>query len=215
MGKKVNPIGIRLGYTKKSSSFWYSDKKNFSTILKSDIQIREYIINKLKKYHVMGNIFIERMKNNVKIIIKSSKPGVIIGKKGEEIEKLRVQLYNKYKISVNINILEIKKPDLDAIWLANNISSQIKKRIVYKRIIKRSIFNAMKYGARGIKIMISGRLGGIDIARKEWFKEGRVPLHTLKSDIDYATSTVNTSYGVIGIKVWVYKGDIIKKYVKT
>lgn len=207
MGQKVNPIGIRLGFVKKSNSFWYPDGDTFANTLKSDLLIREYIINNLPKSSTVSKIFIERINKNVKIVISTAKPGIIIGKKGEDIEKLRLKLSSLYGISVNINVEEIKKPELDAYLAAENIASQLKKRVMFRRAMKRAVTNAMKQGAQGVKVSVSGRLGGADIARREWYKEGRIPLHTFKADIDYGFAEAKTTYGVIGIKVWVYKGD--------
>lgn len=208
MGQKVNPIGIRLGFTKKSNSFWYPDGESFANILKSDIEIREYIIKSLPKSSAVSKIFIERIGQNVKIEISTAKPGIVIGKKGEDIEKLRSKLSTSYGISVSINVEEIKKPDLDAYLVADNIATQLKKRVMFRRAMKRAIINAIKQGAKGIKVAVSGRLGGAEIARREWYKEGRIPLHTFKADIDYGFSEAKTTYGLIGVKVWIYKGDI-------
>lgn len=208
MGQKVNPIGIRLGFTKKSNSFWYPDGDSFANILKNDIEIREYIIKSLPKSSAVSKIFIERIGQNVKIEISTAKPGIVIGKKGEDIEKLRSKLSTSYGISVSINVEEIKKPDLDAYLVADNIATQLKKRVMFRRAMKRAIINAIKQGAKGIKVAVSGRLGGAEIARREWYKEGRIPLHTFKADIDYGFSEAKTTYGLIGVKVWIYKGDI-------
>lgn len=217
MGQKVNPIGIRLGFVKKSNSCWYPDGESFSNTLKNDILIREYIMNNLPKAAGISKIFIERISKNVKIIINTIKPGIIIGKKGEDIEKLRIKLGILFKISVNINVEEIKKPELDAYLMAENISSQLKKRVMFRKAMKRVASSAMKQGAQGVKMCVSGRLGGVDIARREWHKEGRIPLHTFKADIDYGFTEAKTTYGVIGIKVWVYKGDIVleKKHLEV
>lgn len=208
MGQKVNPIGIRLGFIKKTNSFWYPDGDSFANILKSDLEIREYIIKNLPKTSAVSKIFIERIGQNVKIAISTAKPGIVIGKKGEDIEKLRSKLSTFYGISVSINVEEIKKPDLDAYLVADNIASQLKKRVMFRRAMKRAIINAIKQGAKGIKVAVSGRLGGAEIARREWYKEGRIPLHTFKADIDYGFSEAKTTYGLIGVKVWIYKGDI-------
>jgi small subunit ribosomal protein S3 len=207
MGQKVNPIGIRLGYSKKSNSFWYPDGDTFANTLKNDLEIREFILNTLPKSSSISKIFIERISQNVKISINTAKPGIVIGKKGEDIEKLRTKLSSLYNISVTINVEEIKKPDLDAYLVAESISSQLKRRVMFRRAMKRAVVNAMRQGAKGVKVAISGRLGGADIARREWYREGRVPLHTFKADIDYGFSEAKTTYGVIGVKVWIYKGD--------
>jgi len=208
MGQKVNPIGIRLGFTKKSNSFWYPDGDSFAKILRSDLEIREYIIKNLPKSSAISKIFIERISQNVKISISTAKPGIVIGKKGEDIEKLRMKISNAHSISVRINVEEIKKPDLDAYLVADNIAIQLKKRVMFRRAMKRAILNAIKQGAKGIKVAVSGRLGGAEIARREWYKEGRIPLHTFKADIDYGFSEAKTTYGLIGVKVWIYKGDV-------
>ena len=176
MGQKVNPIGIRLGFIKKSNSFWYPDSDTFANTLKNDLMIRDYILNNLPKSSSISKIFIERISQNVKIVISTAKPGIVIGKKGEDIEKLRSKLSGLYRISVSINVEEIKKPDLDAYLVAENISSQLKRRIMFRRAMKRAVVNAMRQGAKGIKVSVSGRLGGAEIARREWYKEGRVPL---------------------------------------
>jgi len=209
MGQKVNPIGIRLGFIKKSNSFWYPDGDTFANILKSDLMIRKYILDNLPKASAISKIFIERINQNVKIAISTARPGIVIGKKGEDIEKLRSKLSNLYNISVSINVEEIKKPDLDAYLVAENIAAQLKRRIMFRRAMKRVVVNAMRQGAKGIKVSVSGRLGGAEIARREWYKEGRVPLHTFKADIDYGFAEAKTTYGIIGIKVWIYKGDVI------
>jgi small subunit ribosomal protein S3 len=209
MGQKVNPIGIRLGFTKESNSLWYPNCDTFANTLKIDISIRDYINKNLSKSYSISKIFIERLGRSVKIFIFSSKPGMVIGKKGEDIEKLRSNLSKLYNISVNINVEEIKKPDLDSLLVAENIGMQLKRRIAFRRAMKRAVSNAIRQGAKGIKVSISGRLGGADIARREWYKEGRIPLHTFKADIDYAFTEIKTTYGMIGIKVWIYKGDII------
>ena len=209
MGQKVNPIGIRLGFIKKSNSFWYPDGDTFANILKSDLMIRKYILDNLPKASAISKIFIERINQNVKIAISTARPGIVIGKKGEDIEKLRSKLSTIYNISVSINVEEIKKPDLDAYLVAENIAAQLKRRIMFRRAMKRVVVNAMRQGAKGIKVSVSGRLGGAEIARREWYKEGRVPLHTFKADIDYGLAEAKTTYGIIGIKVWIYKGDVI------
>lgn len=209
MGQKVNPIGIRLGFIKKSNSFWYPDGDTFANTLKSDLEIRNYILNSLPKSSSISKIFIERIGQTVKIAISTAKPGIVIGKKGEDIEKLRAKLSSLYNISVSINVEEIKKPDLDAFLVADNIAMQLKRRVMFRRAMKRAVINAMRQGAKGIKVSVSGRLGGAEIARREWYKDGRIPLHTFKADIDYGFSEAKTTYGVIGVKVWLYKGDIV------
>ena len=211
MGQKVNPIGIRLGFIKKSNASWYPDGDSFANILKNDLNIRDYIKTKLSKNANISTILIERIGQNVKIIINTAKPGLVIGKRGEDIEKLKVNLSKIYNITVNINVEEIKKPELDAYLVAENVAMQLKKRVMFRRAMKRAVLNAMKQGAKGIKVAVSGRVGGADIARREWYKEGRIPLHTFKANIDYGFAESHTVYGVIGVKVWIYKGDIIVK----
>lgn len=206
MGQKINPTGFRLSVLKNWSSKWFAHGKNFSRLLNEDIKVREYLRKKLAHASV-GQIVIERPSKNARITIYSSRPGIVIGKKGEEIEVLRKELEKLIHIPVHINIEEIRKPELDAQLIADNIAQQLEKRIMFRRAMKRAIQNAMRLGAHGIKIMSSGRLNGIEIARTEWYREGRVPLHTLRADLDYATSEANTTYGIIGIKVWVFKGE--------
>ena len=208
MGQKVNPIGIRLGFTKKSNSFWFPEGKTFAETLKSDIEIREFILNSLPQSAAISKILIERISINVKINIKTAKPGIVIGKKGEDIEKLRLKLSNVYNISVTLNIEEIRKPDLDAYLVAKNIAFQLKRRVMFRKTMKKAVVSAMKQGAKGIKVAVAGRLGGIDIARREWYREGRIPLHTFRADIDYGFAESKTTYGVIGVKVWIFKGFI-------
>ncbi len=208
MGQKVNPIGIRLGFIKKSNSFWYPDGNSFANILKSDLKIREYILKNLPKSAAISKIFIERIGKDVKIAINAVKPGIVIGKKGEDIEKLRAKLSKFFNILATVNVEEIKKPDLDAYLVADNVASQLKKRVAFRRAMKRAVSATMKQGAKGIKVAVSGRLGGAEIARREWYREGRVPLHTFKADIDYGFSEAKTTYGIIGVKVWIYKGNV-------
>lgn len=209
MGQKVNPIGIRLGFIKKSNSFWYPSVDTFADTLRCDLEIRDYILKSLPKSSLVSKIFIERLGQTAKIIISTAKPGIVIGKKGEDIEKLRLKLINLYKLSITFDVEEIKKPDLDAFLVADSIAMQLKRRVVYKRAMKKAVTNSMKQGAEGIKISVSGRLGGAEIARREWCKEGRIPLHTFKADIDYGFSEAKTTYGLIGVKVWIYKGDVV------
>lgn len=211
MGQKVNPNIIRIGIIKESNSRWFPVLNKFNELLKSDIKIREIIRKKFFSTCSISNIFIERTGKNIKIIIRSSKPGFIIGKKGEEIDKLRSMFIKKLKSIVHINIKEVKTPDSDAVIVADNIARQLEKRMMFRRVMKKSISSALKQGAKGIKISISGRLGGNDIARKEWYKEGRVPLQTFRANIDYHSSIAKTNYGIIGIKVWIFKGEILNK----
>lgn len=208
MGQKVNPNGIRLGIVKEWSSKWYADAKQFANYLHTDLQVRNYLEKKLAAAGV-SRIQIERPARNAKITIYAGRPGVIIGKKGNDIEALSKEAGKIMGIPVHINIDEVRKPELDAKLIAQSIAQQIERRVMYKRAMKRAVQSAMKAGAEGIKITVSGRLGGAEIARTEWYREGRVPLHTFRADIDYATQRANTTYGVIGIKVWVFKGEVI------
>lgn len=210
MGQKVHPIGIRLGITKDWNARWYADSKNYSDFLISDIEIRKELNEKLKHASV-SQINIERVANGIRITIHTARPGVVIGKKGEDIEKLKQSLIEKTGLPVNINIEEIKKPELDAKLVAESIAQQLEKRIQFRRAMKRAVGNAMRLGAEGIKVNVSGRLNGAEIARAEWYREGRVPLHTLRADIDYATFEADTTYGKIGVKVWIFKGEKLEK----
>lgn len=210
MGQKVHPIGIRLGITKDWNSRWYADSKNYSDNLISDVEIRNELNEKLKHASV-SKINIERVANGVRVTIHTARPGVVIGKKGEDIEKLKQALTAKTGLPVNINIEEIKKPELDAKLVAESIAQQLEKRIQFRRAMKRAVGNAMRIGAEGIKVTVSGRLNGADIARAEWYREGRVPLHTFRADIDYATFEADTTYGKIGVKVWIFKGEKLGK----
>ena len=207
MGQKIHPIGFRLSVTKNWSSKWYSNSKNFAELLHKDIEVRDYLKKKLAGAGV-SKIVIERPAKNAKITIYTARPGVVIGKKGEDIEHLRNELKKRMGLpDVGLNIEEVRKPEIDAQLIADSITQQLEKRIMLRRAMKRAMQNAMRLGALGIKIMSAGRLNGIEIARSEWYREGRVPLHTLRADIDYGTSEALTTYGIIGVKVWVYKGD--------
>ena len=208
MGQKINPTGFRLSVLKNWSSKWYANSKNFPGMLNEDIKVRGYLKKKLAHASV-GRVIIERPSKNARITIYSSRPGVVIGKKGEDIEVLRGALQKLMGVPVHVNIEEIRKPEIDAQLIADNIAQQLEKRIMFRRAMKRAMQNAMRLGAQGIKIMSSGRLNGIEIARTEWYREGRVPLHTLRADLDYGISEAKTTYGVIGIKVWVFKGEVI------
>ena len=210
MGQKIHPVGFRLSVLRNWSSKWYANSKNFPVMLQEDIKVREFLRQKLA-HAAVGKILIERPAKNAKITIYSARPGVVIGKKGEDIELLKAQLQKMLGVPVHINIEEIRKPELDAQLIADSIAQQLQKRIMFRRAMKRAITNAMRLGAQGIKIMSAGRLNGIEIARTEWYREGRVPLHTLRADIDYGTSEAKTTYGVIGIKVWVFKGEVMAK----
>ena len=206
MGQKIHPTGFRLPVTRNWSSRWYASNKNFATMLAEDLKVREYLKARLKNAAV-SRILIERPAKNARITIFSARPGVVIGKKGEDIENLKAELTRRLGVPVAVNIEEIRKPEIDAQLIADSITQQLEKRIMFRRAMKRAMQNAMRLGAQGIKLMSSGRLNGIEIARCEWYREGRVPLHTLKADIDYGFSEAKTTYGVIGVKCWVYRGD--------
>lgn len=210
MGQKIHPTGFRLSVQRNWLSRWYANSNNFATMLNEDIKVREFLSERLKNASV-GRILIERPSKNARITIFSSRPGVVIGKKGEDIEVLRSELQKRMGVPVHVNIEEIRKPELDAQLIADNIAQQLEKRIMFRRAMKRAMQNAMRLGAQGIKIMSSGRLNGIEIARTEWYREGRVPLHTLRADLDYGTSEAKTTYGIIGIKVWIFKGEVLGK----
>src|SRR5229473_148425 len=210
MGQKIHPTGFRLAVNRDWTSKWYANSKHFPTILNEDIKVRAYLKKKLAHASV-GKITIERPAKNARITIHSARPGVVIGKKGEDIETLRANLRKMMGTEVGLNIEEIRKPEIDAQLVADSIAQQLEKRIMFRRAMKRAMQNAMRLGAQGIKIMSSGRLNGIEIARTEWYREGRVPLHTLRADIDYGLGEAKTSFGVIGIKVWVYKGEVMPK----
>ena len=209
MGQKVHPTGIRLGIVKDHNSVWYADSKAYAKNLINDIEVREYILKKLDAASV-SRVKIERpAQTNAKITIFSARPGIVIGKKGEDVDGLRKELSARMGVPVNINIEEIRKPDLDARLVAQNVAQQLERRVMFRRAMKRVVQNAMRQGAQGIKVQVGGRLGGAEIARSEWYREGRVPLHTLRADIDYATYEAHTTYGVIGVKVWIFKGEVI------
>jgi len=210
MGQKVNPIGIRLGITRDWSSRWYADTKNFPAHVYTDWVVRDFLRKKLTDASV-SRIHIERAARKANITIHTARPGMVIGKKGEDIEKLRVEAAKLMKMSVadvRINIAEIRKPELDATLVAESIAQQIEKRVMFRRAMKRAVMNTMRSGALGVKVRIAGRLNGAEISRSEWVREGRIPLHTFRADIDYGTAEARTTYGVIGIKVWVFKGEV-------
>ncbi|KDE39672.1 MAG: 30S ribosomal protein S3 [Nitrincola lacisaponensis] len=207
MGQKVNPTGIRLGIVKDHTSVWYADKSDYAGKLLNDLKVRSFLEGKLKNASV-SRIDIERPAQNAKITIHTARPGIVIGKKGEDVEVLRSAISEMMGVPVHINIEEVRKPDLDAKLIAQSVASQLERRVMFRRAMKRAVQNSMRIGAKGIKIQVSGRLGGAEIARTEWYREGRVPLHTLRADIDYATYEAHTTYGVIGVKVWVFKGEI-------
>ena len=213
MGQKVNPIGIRLGITRECTSKWYASKKDFPGHVYTDFRVREFLSKKLAEASV-SRILIERAANRVNITIQTARPGIVIGKKGEDIEKLRQQtadLLGRPMADIRLNIAEIRKPELDAQLVADGIAQQIEKRVMFRRAMKRAVMSTMRSGALGIKVRLSGRLNGAEIARTEWSREGRIPLHTFRADIDYGFSEARTTYGVIGIKVWIFKGEVFDK----
>ncbi len=213
MGQKVHPNGIRLGIVKDWDSKWYADSKTYPDYIKSDFDLRTFIKKKLKDASV-SRIAIERPAKKVNITIHTARPGIVIGKKGEDIEKLRSQVAEMIGMHINdvrININEIRKPELDAQLVAEGIAQQLERRVMFRRAMKRSVTNTMRVGAEGIKVKVGGRLNGAEIARSEWYREGRVPLHTLRADIDYGTAEANTTYGVIGVKVWIFKGEVFER----
>ncbi|MEE8041535.1 MAG: 30S ribosomal protein S3 [Pseudomonadales bacterium] len=208
MGQKVHPTGIRLGIIKEHSSIWYADKKDYAKNLLTDLKVRDYIRNRLSQASV-SRIEIERPAQTARITIYTARPGIVIGKKGEDVDRLRREVAEEMGIPVHINIEEIRKPELDALLVAQNVAQQLERRVQFRRAMRRVIQNAMRLGAKGIKVRVAGRLGGSEIARSESYHEGRVPLHTLRADIDYATAEALTTYGVLGVKVWIFKGEIL------
>lgn len=210
MGQKVHPVGIRLGIVKDWSSKWYADSKHYADYLNTDLNVRQFLRKELGQASV-SEIRIERPARNAKIIIHTARPGIVIGKKGEDIDRLRKQVSNIMGVPVHISVEEIRKPELDAYLVAESVAQQLERRIMFRRAMKRAVSNAMRLGAQGMRINVSGRLNGAEIARMEWYREGRVPLHTLRADIDYGFAEAKTTYGVIGVKVWIFKGEIIGK----
>ncbi len=207
MGQKVNPIGLRLGINRTWDSRWYADA-NYADLLHEDLNIRNFLRKRLQQAGI-SRIIIERPSKKARITIHTARPGVVIGKKGADIEKLRTELQKMTDSEVHLNIVEIRKPEIDATLVAENIASQLERRVAFRRAMKRAVQSAMRLGAQGIRIQCGGRLGGAEIARTEWYREGRVPLHTLRADIDYGESTALTTYGTCGVKVWVFKGEIM------
>lgn len=208
MGQKIHPRGFRLGISQAWNSKWYAERADYASKLNSDIEIREFIRKKLANASV-SRIYIERPANSVNISIHTARPGVVIGKKGEDIEKLRKSLAQIVKSdAIQLSIEEVRKPDIDSYLVAENIAQQLERRVMFRRAMKRAVGNAMRGGALGIKVSISGRLNGAEIARTEWYREGQVPLHTLRADVDYGLAEANTTYGIIGVKVWIYKGEV-------
>src|SRR5450631_4293594 len=213
MGQKVNPLGIRLGITRDWTSKWYASKKQFPILVHTDFLVRQFLKKRLADASV-SRVLIERAAKKVNITIQTARPGIVIGKKGEDIEKLRgetAKLLGMALLDVRLNISEIRKPELDAQLVAESISQQIEKRVMFRRAMKRAVMSTMRSGALGIKVRMSGRLNGSEIARTEWYREGRIPLHTFRADIDYWLTEAKTTYGVIGVKVWIFKGEVFEK----
>ena len=208
MGQKVHPTGIRLGIVKSHNSVWYADKQGYAKNLINDLEVRAFVQKELAHASV-SRIIIERPAQSCRLTNFTARPGIVIGKKGEDVEKLRAEISKRMGVPVHINIEEIRKPDLDATLAAQSVAQQLERRVMFRRAMKRAVQNAMRQGAEGVKIQVGGRLGGAEIARSEWYREGRVPLHTLRADIDYATAEASTTYGIIGVKVWIFKGEVI------
>ncbi len=214
MGQKVHPTGIRLGISKDWKSKWFAGNAEYADNLNTDLQVRDYIKKRLKDAAV-SSIEIERPAKNARITINTARPGIVIGKKGEDIEKLRATVSKMMGIPTHINVAEIRKPELDAQLVAESIASQLERRIMFRRAMKRAVGNAMRLGAEGVKVNVGGRLNGAEIARSEWYREGRVPLHTLRANVDYGFAEAETTYGIIGIKVWIYKGEVFDLYSES
>jgi small subunit ribosomal protein S3 len=208
MGQKVHPTGIRLGIVKEHNSVWYADGTAYAENLVNDLEVRALVEAKLAHASV-SRIVIARSAQTARLTIHTARPGIVIGKKGEDVDKLRKELTAKMGVPVHINIEEIRKPDMDAKLVAANVAGQLERRVMFRRAMKRVVQNALRQGAQGIKVQVSGRVGGAEIARTEWYREGRVPLHTLRADIDYATHEASTTYGIIGVKVWIFKGEVL------
>ena len=209
MGQKVQPNGLRLGIVKDFNAKWYAEKKDYSKFLIQDLQIREFLMKKLKNAAV-SDITIERPAQNINVTIHTARPGIVIGKKGEDIDRMRKAITGMTGLPTQLSVEEIRKPETDSQLVADGICQQLEKRVMFRRAMKRAVQSAMRAGAQGVKVMISGRLNGAEIARSEWYREGRVPLHTLRADIDYATSEALTTYGIIGVKVWIFKGEVFQ-----
>lgn len=208
MGQKINPIGIRLGINRTWDSRWYAGK-DYANTLVEDLKLRQYIHDRLKAAGI-SKVLIERAAQNTRVTIYTARPGLIIGRKGSDIEKLRQDVSKRAKGEVSLNIVEIRKPEIDAQLVAEGVAQQLERRVSFRRAMKRAVQGAQRMGAQGIRVAVGGRLGGADIARTEWYREGRVPLHTLRADLDYGTAEADTTYGVIGVKIWIYKGDIME-----
>jgi small subunit ribosomal protein S3 len=211
MGQKVHPIGIRLGISKDWNSTWYAEKGDYAEQLKSDLEVREFLEKRLEQAAV-SRIQIERPAKSARITIHTARPGIVIGKKGEDIDRLRRDVTQLMGVPTHITVAEIRKPELDAKLVAEGIAQQLERRIMFRRAMKRAVGNSMRLGALGIKVCVAGRLNGADIARTEWYREGQVPLHTLRADVDYGFVEANTTYGVLGVKVWIYKGEVFDLY---
>jgi small subunit ribosomal protein S3 len=209
MGQKVHPNGIRLGIVKQWTSKWYADSKDYADLLNTDLEVRDYLKQRLSQASV-SRIQIDRPAKNAHITIHTARPGLVIGKKGEDIDSLRAEVSKRMGIPVHISVEEIRKPELDAQLVAEGITQQLERRVMFRRAMKRSVQTAMRLGAEGIKVNIAGRLNGAEIARSEWYREGRVPLHTLRADIDYGFAEAKTTYGIIGVKVWIFKGEVFE-----
>ena len=211
MGQKVHPIGFRLGISKDWNSTWFAEKGDYSELLNSDLKVRAYLQKRLAQAAV-SRIQIERPAKSARITIHSARPGIVIGKKGEDIERLRRDVSQLMGVPTHITVAEIRKPELDAQLVAEGVAQQLERRIMFRRAMKRAVGNSMRLGALGIKVCVAGRLNGADIARSEWYREGRVPLHTLRADVDYGFVDAKTTYGVLGVKVWIYKGEVFDLY---
>ena len=210
MGQKVHPNGMRLGIVKDFNAKWYAEKGEYAKFLLQDLKVREYLENKLKNAAV-SEITIERPAQNINVVVHTARPGIVIGKKGEDIDRMRKAIAAMTGLPTQISVEEVRKPEVNSRLVADGICQQLEKRVMFRRAMKRAVQSAMRAGAQGVKVMISGRLNGAEIARSEWYREGRVPLHTLRADIDYATSEALTTYGIIGVKVWIFKGEIYKQ----
>jgi small subunit ribosomal protein S3 len=210
MGQKVHPTGIRLGIVKDWTSKWYADGRDYAENLNTDLQVRSFVKNKLANASV-SRIQIQRPARNARIVVHTARPGIVIGKKGEDIEALRKQVSAMMGVPVHIGVEEIRKPELDATLVAESVAQQLERRIMFRRAMKRAVGNAMRLGAQGIRINVAGRLNGAEIARSEWYREGRVPLHTLRADIDYGFAEAKTTYGILGVKVWIFKGEVLER----
>jgi small subunit ribosomal protein S3 len=213
MGQKVHPIGIRLGISKDWNSTWYAERGDYAEMLNSDLAVREYLQKRLQQAAV-SRIQIERPAKTARITIHTARPGIVIGKKGEDIERLRNEVTARMGVPTHISVAEIRKPELDAQLVAEGIAQQLERRIMFRRAMKRAVGNSMRLGALGIKVKLSGRLNGADIARAEWYREGQVPLHTLRADVDYGVVEAETTYGILGVKVWIYKGEVFDLYAE-